>query len=519
MTSNPAAALRMLITYAICVPVAILLGYTLTDVGNNPNYSNLFIVGLIVGFLLLPVLLKWHYPIMVLGLGCPITMFFLKGSPPLSQVVVIISLGIAIVERAANSQKRFISAPSMTWAMIFTAAIVLFTAKMTGGIGLHTLGGDVGGGKKYIVVFLGVATYFALTSRVIPKQKRGLYVALFLLAGLPAFLGDLSALMPSPLSYLGLLIRPSISTKDGAVEIGVTRMGAFATSASVVAGYLLAKYGIRGIFSSGKAWWRLPFFLLMLTLSFLGGFRNIFLGFVAICSLLFFMEGLHRTRLLPIFLFIGLICASLIVPLAGKLPFTFQRVLSVVPLVQVSQEAKSSAEGSSEWRLRIWRELWPQVPGYLLLGKGYALTADDMTMMGRDSAFAAEGQRDASQEALAISGDYHSGPLSTLIPFGLWGGISIIWIALAGWRILYRNYKYGDPELRTVNAFFLAGYIWHVVCFCFIFGAYGGDVTSFAATIGFSLALNGGICRPQPGLQPNAIPQTQSLPLMRPQLT
>src|SRR6202012_5920794 len=110
------------------------------------------------------------YPIMVFALACPVSLFFLKGSPTAGNVMVIISLCVAIVERTANSKSRFISTPSVTWAMIFTLAMALFTANLTGGIGLHTMGSEVGGGKKYIALFVGIATYFALTSRKIPKE-------------------------------------------------------------------------------------------------------------------------------------------------------------------------------------------------------------------------------------------------------------------------------------------------------------------------------------------------------------
>ena len=60
MMTNPAALMRMLITYAICIPIAIVTGYILTDVGNNPNYSNLFVVGLLIALVLSPIFIKWH---------------------------------------------------------------------------------------------------------------------------------------------------------------------------------------------------------------------------------------------------------------------------------------------------------------------------------------------------------------------------------------------------------------------------------------------------------------------------
>ncbi len=503
MTTNPAALMRMLITYAICIPLAIVIGYVLTDVGNSPNYTNLFEVGFVVAIVLSPIFIKWHYPIMVFGLSCPMYLFFIKGTPPLWQVIVIISLSIAIVERAINSKRRFISAPSIVWPLLFTVAMALATAKLTGGIGLHQLGGDVSGGKKYILLFLGIAVFFALTSQKIPKERRSLYVGLFILSGVLTFVGDLAVMLPSPLNYINFIFPPSIQN-DVPVEIGQTRLGNFATAAGTLANFMMARFGLRGIFSGGKNWWRTPAFLLLLILTLLGGFRTIVFTYAALCILMFFLEGLHRTRLLPVFLFAGVLGISLLVPLVHKLPFTFQRALSFLPL-DIDPLAAADAEGSSEWRYRMWHDLWPQVPQYLLLGKGYALSATDIGMIG-DSALSsgAEVRMDSSQQSLAISGDYHNGPLSVLMPFGAWGGIAFIWFTLAGLRVLYRNFKYGDPQIKTTNIFLLANYLQHYFGFFFIFGSYSSDTFFFAGIIGFSIALNGGVLGPQPKPNPTA---------------
>ncbi len=515
--TNPAALIKVLITYAICVPLAIVMGYMLTDVSANPSYVNLFVVGLLLVLILSPIFIKWHYPIMVFGLGLPVNLFFLKGSPPIWEVVVMLSLGIAIVERAVNNKNRFISAPSIVWPLIFTAGMAFMTAKLTGGIALHTMGGDAGGGKKYITLFLGIATFFALISHRIPPERRRWYIGIFILSGLPAFISDLGPLLPYPLKYINLLI-PSATLQPGTEwEIGFTRLGSFGTSAGVLATFMIARYGLRGIFAGGTAWWRAPLFTLLLAMTMLGGFRNVVFSFAMICILMFFMEGLYKTRLLPFFALVGIIMACLLVPFANHLPFTFQRALSFLPL-NLDPAAVADAEGSSEWRFRMWHDLWPQVPQYLLLGKGYALTQDDFSMMGGgDLANGAEAKMDASQGALAVSGDYHNGPLSTLIPFGVWGGITFLWFTLAGLRVMYRNLKYGDPQLRIVNTFFMAQYITAYLGFFFIFGSYSDAIFGFSKMIGFSVALNGGVLGPKTQPRSMARPQLKSWPQAQPQ--
>jgi hypothetical protein len=503
--TNPAQAMKVLITYAICIPLAMLTGYLLTEVGSRPDYSTLGFLAFVMALLVSPIFIRWHYPIMIFGLSCPMYLFFLPGNPPLSQVAVLLSFGIAIIERTLNSERRFISAASMVWPMLFIAAIVYMTAKLTGGIGLHSFGGDVGGGKKYIAVFCGVATYFAITSRPIPLHQRSLYIVLFFLASVPGFVSDLFPYLPSPLNYVNYLFPPSSLSETS------SRLGACGTTAGAFATYMMARYGLRGIFMSNKPH-RAILLLTLMALVMLGGFRGAAIAYGVTFAILFVMEGLHRTRLLLVVVLGMIVVAGLMVPFANKLPVNFQRALSFLPL-HFDAEIKADAEGSSEWRLSMWRDLWPKVPQYLLLGKGYALTAEDYSMMGDNVFSGATAGMDRSTDSLAISGDYHNGPLSVLMPFGIWGAIGFMWLTLAGLRIVYRNYQYGDPEIKTVNRYILLGYVTYYFTFFFIFGSFSNDVGFFAKWAGFSIALNAGVCGPKT----QAVTPPRIKPLPRPQ--
>jgi hypothetical protein len=203
---------------------------------------------------------------------------------------------------------------------------------------------------------------------------------------------------------------------------------------------------------------------------------------------------LHRTRALLIFVMIGILGISLIIPFSSRLPYTFQRALAFLPL-NLSTEARDSAKDSSEWRVNMWKALLPQIPQYLLLGKGYAITMEDFESMGTDTAFRSV---DPSGQGLALSGDYHNGPLSVVIPFGIWGVIAFLWLMLASLRVMYCNFRYGDGSLRTINTYLWASYLFLLFRFIFIYGGLSGDMLLFASTIGFSIALNGGVCRPAP---------------------
>ncbi len=502
--TNPAAAIRALVTYAVCIPLAALVGWMLC---NPLDYGTLGFFGLVALLIISPILIRWHYPLLVFGLGSPIFCFFLKGNPPLSQVAVILCLSIAIIDRTMNSNKRFISVPVMTWPLMFTAAMVYLTSKLTGGIGLAALGGEVSGGKKYLALFIGIATFYALVSRPIPKEHRNIYIALFFLPGAVQFFSDLFPVLPSPLNYINLLIPPS----DGNAEGMSVRLSGISVSASVLANFMLAKYGLRGIFRGDRP---LRFFLFfaLLCLTLIGGFRIVLLAYIETLTVLFFMEGLYRTRVLPVALLGMVLSAALLVPFAHNLPFSFQRSLSFLPL-KLDPMAVSDADGSKKWREEIWADTWPKVPQYLLLGKGYALSREDFQMMGDGVFSGAQAAMDHSTASLAISGDYHNGPLSTLMPFGIWGAISFLWISGAVFFVLHRNYKFGDAELLTVNRYILVVFIIGFVGFFIVFGAYTNAVGDFVKFAGFSIALNQGVCARK--TQPTVVHRIKPLPSPR----
>jgi hypothetical protein len=102
-----------------------------------------------------------------------------------------------------------------------------------------------------------------------------------------------------------------------------------------------------------------------------------------------------------------------------------------------------------------------------------------------------------------LVGDFHNGPLSVLVPFGLWGAIAWLWFLAAALRVLYFNYKYGDPALRHLNTFFFAVFLMRTLFFFVVFGGIESDMLIFAGLLGLSVSLNGGVARPQPAEAPS----------------
>ena len=106
----------------------------------------------------------------------------------------------------------------------------------------------------------------------------------------------------------------------------------------------------------------------------------------------------------------------------------------------------------------------------------------------------------------SMSGDYHNGPLSVIIPFGIFGCIGFIWFLAAGGRTLYRNYKFGDPALVRINRFLLAYYCMKIIMFFTVFGSLYSDFVGFTGVVGLSVALNWGV------RSPVAVPAASAVP-------
>ncbi len=439
--NNSDAILRAIVVYTVCVPLAIVMGYVAVLLVNSSDTSYLGVLGAMALVLSAPILLRWHHPLLVLCWNLPLIAFFLPGRPTVYMPMMAVSLGISLLQRAMNKDMRFIPAPQITLPLLCLAVVVVVTAKIMGGIGLHALGSPVMGGKKYVIMLAGILGYFALTARRIPPRHALLYVGMFLLGGCVSIIGDLIAFIPRSFYFI-FLVFPFDSYSLGNSS-GAVRFAGVSTMSSVVFSYMLARYGIHGIFKGGKPW-RPAAFVFFTILEFYGGFRSVLLYCALLFLIQFYLEGLHRTKLLPILAFAGLLAALVCVPMAGRLPYTFQRALSFLP-VNIDPVVRADAQGSLQWRLDMWKALLPQVSDHLFLGKGYAITQDEFEMMGTDSAFRSI---DPAEQALALSSDFHSGPISVILPFGIWGVVAFLWLVIAGVWALHHNRLYGDPALQ-----------------------------------------------------------------------
>ena len=486
---NNSNTLRSLVVYAICVPLALFVGYRLTD---PMTYGTFGVVGLLALVMAFPLLMRWHQPLLLLSWNMAAIVFFFPGQPKLWLLMVVISLGVSILHRAMSREAGFISVPQLTLPLVFLTAVVLITAKLNGGIGLRLFGSDVYGGKRYIYLLGAIAGYFAFCAQRIPKERASFYAGLFFIGGVTYMIGDLVLLGSPSLHYIFLVFPPS-TVEAGAMELGTTRLTGMQGASAALVCFMLARYGIRGILQMRRPW-RLVAFLGFAALGLLSGFRSLVILYLLIIAIQFYLEGLHHTRLLPLLLSVIVLAGAIVVPLANKLPFTFQRALAFLP-VSIDPAAKYDAQASLDWRVRMWKAVLPQVPEHLWLGKGYALRVEDFDMLTGAGRMLPTFAGFEENWLSALSGNYHNGPLSLLLPFGIWGAIGFVWFIIVSMRVTIANFRYCPAEMRMLNSVVLSIFLARVLMFFFIYGSFGDEMYSFTGLVGLSVSLNGGVCR------------------------
>jgi hypothetical protein len=93
------------------------------------------------------------------------------------------------------------------------------------------------------------------------------------------------------------------------------------------------------------------------------------------------------------------------------------------------------------------------------------------------------------EEQMAV-GNYHSGPFSVLLSFGIPGVLAVLFFWGAGVRMLRDNLTRGSPELRLINITLLSCFVGRIIFFLLVTGDLSSDLPVFCGLLGLSAALN-----------------------------
>ena len=511
--ANTFVVSRSHLLYGVCLPLAVLIGYVLASPLDSASMA---VVTLVICVLSVPLVMRWHHPLLVFSCNAWIVFFFLPGRPPLWMGLAFASLSLSLINRSLGHDLRFFQARAVSYSLLVLGLVTLVTAFMNDGIGFRFLGGSSYGGKKYAFLFGSIMVYFALVARPIPRERAYLYIGLFFLSTLIptiSYLGQyggpvfsvLAELFPTQSALQSLESNDFIGGGIGGNE-AITRLTDLAEIGKGILCYVLARNGVRGLLDLRRPW-RLGIFLAALMASLLSGFRSSLILFIGTFAVMFCLERLYRTRYMALLIGAMILGTAVLIPNVTKLPPSVQRALSFIPIINVDPVAKEDAKGSTTWRVEMWKQLLPDVPKYLIKGRGYSLNPDDLFLVSQ----AARMGHASAYEFAMVTGDYHSGPLSVIIPLGIWGVIAFLWFLGASLYTLYRNYRYGDPYLYRINVLLLAYFIVQTFLFFVIFGSLFSDLLVFAGLVGMSVSLNGGVAKPK-SEEPEPLPEEEMEP-------
>lgn len=478
------AVTRNHLIFGVCLPVALLLGYMLAD-AQDP--MSLLVVGVAFVVLTIPLMMKWYHPLLIFAWNLN-AYPALPGRPALWALLAFLGLLVAILNRALDQNNRLAPVPALTLPLAVFLTVVVVTAAVTGGIGIGSLGSNTVGGKKFVYLVAGVIGFFVFASKAVPPSRALFYAALFFLPGIFAAAGRLATYGGSFGNFIFYFFQPDVEldTVASAEQVFTAdiRYRGLSTAATLVFLWVLSRIGVAGMFDWKKPW-RLVLFPGLLFLAGFGGFRSVVILMLVTFAILFCMEKLWRSQVTLVLVAALLIMTASLAVFSSKLPLSVQRTLCFLPF-EFDASIKLDADNSSEWRLDMWREAIKQVPTYFFKGKGYAYTSDDLYMAN----YAVTQGYERNWEVAMMTGDYHNGPLSLLIPFGIYGLLAFLWLMGAGCWFLYKAYQNGSPELRRINALLFAYFLARCLFFMTIFGAISNDIAAFTGILGLSVALN-----------------------------
>jgi hypothetical protein len=481
------AVTRNHLIFGLCLPLAILMGYLLAEPMDRPS---LVVLVVVMSVLAIPILMRWHFVLLILSWHSAVQLNFIPGGLRLWVALSFLSVLFAVLSRSVNIESKFINEPSITKPLFALLAVFVITAVVRGGLGMRVFGSGAYGGKGYLLVVASVVGYFGLTCRTIPAKRARLLVSLFFLTGVTALMSNLAWKGGPGLNFLFNFFPVEYALDQATAEISLTpehsRISSMVLVGMGIFSFLMTRYGADGVFAFSRPWRMVLFALTLVAIGF-AGFRSLVILMGMTFLIMFMVQGLWRTRVLLIVACAGtLLCASLMA-VSDKLPIPVQRTLSFLPMLEIDPITKMSAEASTDWRLEIWREAVKLVPKYFFMGKGYVINPDELEMALQS----AQRGNTGSWEGALLAGDYHNGPLSVVIPFGIYGVLVFAWFVVASIRLLWRYVRNSPPELWRINAFLLSLFVARILFFVFIFGSFQSELFYFTGIIGVAVALNG----------------------------
>lgn len=385
------------------------------------------------------------------------------------------------------------------WGLVLTLFVV--QVYLRNPVGVNIFGGDTVGGKGYVLYAIALFSTLLLAGLKVPATELRWILRLSILGGMiNTVISILGNYIPTLAYFTGgkAVSAEDAGFDDQAVDAGAaTRVGSMA-----VLGSNLSLW-ISSYISPLQACLRPLWAILVLTAivaAALSGFR---ISIVTV-GLTFLLGIIYRNGF-------GGVAASLLGGIGGlallavintlhPLPPNMQRALTFLPGTW-EERYKQDAEGSSEWRFEIWREVlltdrWIHNK-WIGDGLGFSATELAIQMNKRDGGRKGISGFEAHRETILSNGDYHSGPVSTVRVIGY---IGLIVFLLAQFRLSIHAHRQilrcRGTEWLPLALFLGIPMITGPLIFIFLFGDFKSSATAFLLSLGMCRLLENNLPLP-----------------------
>lgn len=370
------------------------------------------------------------------------------------------------------------------------------------GLGINILE-DYYGGKGYIMFLQALLAYVCLSSLKTSSQELGKVLQWSIALILFFTLVQTARALLSPESAEGMAGNVGTEmNEDG-------RNSSFLAISTLVLQVLILKYSVWQMIK--RPWWGLLAASACAGIL-ISGFRST----LAVILLLFFIVCLLYKRwfvsiVVPL-LWLGMLMLLSSSKTLLELPFGIQRILSVLPFLEVNSQARENALASTEWRVEMWKWAFDDRERFIqdkVFGDGFAR---DINILKANIYEEAYHLTNNQQLSFAWNGLWHSGPVSTIQTIGyvgltLYFIISIIGMVYA-WQV-GRIYRYSKYSLGIL--FVTAIYLTRPLGFFFIFGE-STSITEDIISLGIIKVLFS--CAKREGLYVSIHMRREYVPLM-----
>lgn len=344
----------------------------------------------------------------------------------LTQFLVVSFCGLMFLMRRLPISFRFTELEF--WCLMFVLCVIQVYLRHP--VSLGTFGGEMVGGKPYIIVAMMLATAVTLSMLAVTPNDFKWWVRLTMIGVIGNFcIGAIAKFIPAAGYFLGASFSSDVDTGQEIAEGDATRVSFVRSISITLALWISSRISpLAACFNLRYA----PLVLFTLGAAAASGYRSM-IGYVLVYYFIgtCYRGGFKAVLASSLLAALGLLML-VFVNAVKPLPPNIQRSLTFLP-GNWDEKYERDAEGSTEWRVEMWKEalLTDKWIENKFLGDGLGFTSAELRAItaineGIRSEQGVSGLS-AGQENMMISGGYHSGPVQTIRTIG-YLGLAVLFI-------------------------------------------------------------------------------------------